>query len=106
FKTVKKLKTFKSFKTFKTFKTLSESVFDLNDFSGAVAIERSAAVERCERAPKFKTFKRFKAPWFVPALSLAGNSQRPHRCHPERSEGSGVFSRISRRDSSAWPRND
>jgi hypothetical protein len=30
----------------------------------------------------------------------------PHICHPERSEGSRIFSHIRRRDSSASPRND
>src|SRR4249919_729159 len=37
---------------------------------------------------------------------LHRNAQRPPICHPERSEGSLVFSHIRRRDSSAWPRND
>jgi len=43
---------------------------------------------------------------FLPRLRLCRKLQLFRICHPEHSEGSRVFSRLRRRDSSASPRND
>jgi len=50
------MKPFKSFKTLKPFKTLSEQDFGFNDFNGASAVERSAAVERFEHPGEVRSY--------------------------------------------------
>src|SRR4249920_183317 len=66
---------------------------------------------RSELRRRFTTFRTWKRERlsnsdFSPAERLCRNAQMPHICHPERSEGSRVFSHIRRRDFSASPRND
>src|SRR4249920_3752205 len=51
-------------------------------------------------------FKRSTPILTFPRRRLCRTAQTPHICHPERNEGSRVFSHIRRRDFSASPRND